>query len=818
MRHKLLRLTAIALILAGISAPSLAEEVVRVSDVPRTDYERLHAMGDFWSVDSKTGDVVMYVDAQQRAAIESLGYRVRLDEERMRSLEYAQSVDAEAWRRAGLNGIPGYPCYRTVDETKADLSALAVERPDLARWQSIGETWLKANGESGGDDIYVLVLGNQDSPHEQPPFVLMAAQHARELATAETAARFGEWLVDNYDSDPTARWLLDHREIHIVAQQNPDGRREAENGPGMWRKNSNLNACRGGTTGVDLNRNSDYFWGTHSSDSACNEAYRGESASSEPETQAIQNYMHQVFDPQWPNGSGNDPVPEDAQGLFISLHSYGDLVMFAWEGSGAGASNHAPNHNQMAWLGRKFGFHTGYEVGRDILYSAGGTTPDYAYGEFGVAAYTFEIGSQFHQSCSSFEQQMLQDILDSLVYAAKAAARPYQAPSGPDVVDAAAVLNTQSQTLRLSGIADDTRFDRNGVDEAPFDDPIENIIEIRASIDLPPAQAASSFTISPETSGSISAFIAEVAIDEPLDLPRLLFFQARDSQGNLGVPEAVWVAEQRAAVSPKAISTTLPVGSTAQRTVTIDNIGSEPVTWSVATDLPASFSRDGHDPVLDEPLPLQDFSLPGGGSSSENKDGGIQTRGQVVGFSFEGTVSNLGSGSWASDMAMTVTAPDGESYVVGGYETSNPDWDFQGGGSGSGGTYESTHIGPDVFGDQGVTDEGQWSFGFEDTWTGGMDWSSVTVTLHKQVPPSCIDPAGVAWLAVDQTAGTLAPGENAPLTISMDASGLSPGQHDALLCVSTDDPAAGLIEVPVTLQVISGEALIFDDRFEEPAD
>ena len=162
-----------------------------------------------------------------------------------------------------------------------------------------------------------------------------------------------------------------------------------------WRKNSNLDACPTGTTGVDLNRNSSFFWGDFSDNQTCSQTYRGESEASEPETQAVQNYMQGVFENHWPGDSGNDPVPADADGLFISLHSYSELILFPWEGSGEGTSNDAPNHDQLAWLGRKFGFFTGYEVGRDILYSAGGTTTDYAHGEFGVAAYTYEIGTDF---------------------------------------------------------------------------------------------------------------------------------------------------------------------------------------------------------------------------------------------------------------------------------------------------------------------------------------------------------------------------------------------------------------------------------------
>jgi len=818
MTERFLAFAATGLLALFVAGNVTADEVVRIADVPRERYQELHDMGDFWSVDSKTGEVIMLVDERQREAIEALGYPIRLDDERMRSLDYARSIDAEAWRQSGLRGIPGFPCYRTVNETKADLSAMASARPDLARWESIGDSWLEANGQPGGDDLYALALGNQNSPHDQAPFVLMAAQHARELTTAETATRFAEWLFDNYDTDPTARWLLDHREIHIIAQQNPDGRREVEDGTGMWRKNSNLDACPASSwTGVDLNRNSDYFWGDFSQGSTCEQTYRGTGESSEPETAAVQQYMNQVFERHRPGSPDNvptEPAPDDADGLFISLHSFSELILFPWEGSGAGTANEAPNHDQLAWLGRKFGFFTGYEVGRDILYSAGGTMTDYAHGEFGVAAYTYEIGTTFQQACNDFENDIWGDMLDALTYAAKSAARPYQAPSGPDVLDPRAVYNSQTSELQVTGVVDGSRYDRNGVSEGPANDPVFDIADIRASFDLPPDQAASSYAIAPASNEPVTAFDALLEPQQTIDLPRLLFFQATDSEGNVGVPEAVWIFEQRAAVTPSAMSTTLMEGATGQESLTIANIGSESLNWSVEADLAAVVVQGTHDPLLDETLQLPDFSLPGAGSASAIADAGIDSRGRVVGFSFEGTVSNLGSNAWASDTAMTITAPNSESFTVGGYQTSNPDWDFQGSGSDTPGTYTSTHIGTNVFGDEGAFDEGQWTFDFQDTWEGGMDWADVTVTLHKQEPPACMDPAGVPWLSLSANNGSLAPGEELGIDVTIDAAGLVEGEYQALLCVSTDDPSAELIQVDVALQVVSGDPEIFDDRFE----
>lgn len=542
---KPLSASAIAFLLTIASnAAAAPPEIVRVHDVTRDRIESVVEHGDFWGVGRSQGQryLVMAVEPDERAAIEALGFRVTIDEKRTRSVEYFRAIDRDAWRSADRAGIPGYPCYRTVDETVADLSAMATARPELARWETIGQSWRQANGSPGGDDIHALVLSNANSPHPKAPLVVMAAQHARELTTAEAATRFAEWLFDHYDTDPTARWLLDHREIHIIAQQNPDGRREVEDGDIWWRKNANETACPSGTPGVDLNRNSPYFWGDYSSGNACSEVFRGDSVSSEPETQAIESYLRQVFEEQW--SSPGQPVADDAEGLFISLHSFGRLILMPWEGSGQGPSGNAPNHDQLAWLGRKFGFFTGYEVGRDILYPAGGTTTDFAHGEFGVAAYTFEIGTDFHQACSYFEQTLWPRVLDSLVYAARAAHRPYSAPSGPDIVEPSATFDPAGGIFRISGRADDRRFDRGGVGESPADDPIAEPAWVLASLSGPPVAVAEPLRVELVAEGPSIDFEFDFELPPDTDLPALLYLQALDSQNDIGVPEAVWLDPQ----------------------------------------------------------------------------------------------------------------------------------------------------------------------------------------------------------------------------------------------------------------------------------
>jgi hypothetical protein len=527
-------------------AQAADSEVIRVHEVPRSELNRLRYLGDFWGLNWREDYVNLYVTPRGRDAVEALGYRVETDRDKQAELDRFRSLDRDEWQASGEGGITGFPCYRTVDETYADLAALASDHPTLARLEDIGDSWRKANAQPGGDDIFSLVIANQSSPHPQAPLVVMAAQHARELVTAETAMRFAEWLVDGYETDATARWLLDHREIHIIAIQNPDGRRQVEVGVSLWRKNANITFCPTGDLssdwpGIDLNRNSaGEFHGDFSSSLACNQTFRGPSPSSEPETIAIESYLVSVFNDYRENM--NDVIPDTAEGLFHSIHSAGDQILFPWEGSGFGVSNNAPNHDQLTWLGRKLGFYTDFQVGRQILGPAGGTTVDFAHGELGIAAYTYEIGTTFFQSCSSFEGAIWPRVRDSLIYSAKAAARPYAAPAGPEVTALSAFYDESTGQLLVEGLGDDTRFDRNGASEAPFNDPIGPIASVIASLDVPPALAQDTFTLTLDGNGTVTGF-AGIAAVGALDLgtPRLLFAQATDSDGQTGVPSATWI-------------------------------------------------------------------------------------------------------------------------------------------------------------------------------------------------------------------------------------------------------------------------------------
>jgi carboxypeptidase T len=437
--------------------------------------------------------------------------------------------------------ISGYPCYRTVEETFAAAQALAVAHPELATWADVGNSWEKSTG-LGGYDLMVLKLTNLAISGDKPRLFVTAAIHAREYATAELVTRFGEYLVDNYGTDADATWILDYHEVHLLLQVNPDGRKKAETGL-LWRKNTNQNYCGAASNnrGADLNRNFDFQWACcgGSSSSPCNEVYHGPYAASEPEVQAVQAYMASLF-PDQRGASLTDPAPADATGVYIDVHSYGQLVLWPW----GFASSAAPNGTALQTLGRKWAYFNGYTPEQAIgLYPTDGVSDDYAYGVLGVAAYTWEVGTAFFESCSYFESTLLPANLPALVYAAKVARSPYLTPAGPDAISVTlSTDNVAAGTLvTVAASIDDTRYSSGNGRE-----PTQNIASAEYYVDLPPwvpgatphAMAASDGSFNNPTESAIAG----------IDTARwssgkhILFVRGQDADGNWGALTGVFLS------------------------------------------------------------------------------------------------------------------------------------------------------------------------------------------------------------------------------------------------------------------------------------
>lgn len=75
------------------------------------------------------------------------------------------------------------------------------------------------------------------------------------------------------------------------------------------------------------------------------------------------------------------------------------------------------------------------------------------------------------------------------------------------------------------------------------------------------------------------------------------------------------------------------------------------------------------------------------------------------------------------------------------------------------------------------------------------------MSLVGPPPLPCEVPSDMPWLSVSPTSGTTAGGGTDIVGVTFDATGLDAGVYNGSLCVASNDPVTGLVEVPVTLTV-----------------
>lgn len=488
-----------------------------------------------WEVDQAKGfAIVELANGFERQQLLNLGLRLELDEERTALLHKPTQPSAKS-----AKSIPGFSCYRTVEETHATINQLVRSYPLLAASVDIGDSWEKQRNAANGYDLRVLKLTNQAVAGPKPILFAMSSVHAREYTPAELMTRFAENLLLSYGQDADVTWMLDHHEVQLLLQANPDGRKRAETGLN-WRKNTNEAYCSptSNTRGADLNRNFPFAWGAYGGSSGvqCDLTYRGPTLTSEPETQAIVAYVRSIFAD---NRGANllDAAPSDTPGLFFDIHSFSQLVLWPY---GFDADPLTPlnqgssNDAGLRTLGRRFAWFNGYAPQQAVeLYPTDGTTLDFAYGELGVASYTFELGNAFFEPCANFAATILPDNERAMRYALKVARAPYQLPSGPDALNVLGSLISPAEAAFVAAQIDDSAFSaRNGIEA------VHSISGAAVYVDSLPWLAGSTpvaqaSALDGDFSQSREAVTATFA--SPLTPGRhVAWVQGRDSSGALG--------------------------------------------------------------------------------------------------------------------------------------------------------------------------------------------------------------------------------------------------------------------------------------------
>jgi hypothetical protein len=350
-------------------------------------------------------------------------------------------------------------------------------------------------------------------------------------------------LLNNYGVDGDATWLLDEHLIVIVPVANPDGRVLAEQGL-YQRKNTN-NTYGGGCSnpptpsnqyGVDLNRNFNFKWGTVNmpTEPKCGETYPGPTAASEPETAAIQTLESTLFaDQRGPLDT--DPAPPTTTGVFIDVHSNAGLVMWPWGHTSAVP----PNGPELQLIGTRLASYNGLTPEQAILlYPTSGGSRDYAYGELGIASFTFEIGVASGTCGGFFPAFSCLDggvgggfwpqNLPAFLYAAKLARTPYMLVQGPTTETLSAARGASAGSTQLRAQMNEQLNGGQPISSAEY------------YVDTPPWRGGTSIPMLP-LDGSFNS-VSEIATATvgPLSGRHLFYVRGRDTNGNWGAMRAVF--------------------------------------------------------------------------------------------------------------------------------------------------------------------------------------------------------------------------------------------------------------------------------------
>ncbi|MHB2149836.1 M14 family zinc carboxypeptidase [Calditrichota bacterium LG25] len=273
--------------------------------------------------------------------------------------------------------------YYTFDEVVNELDSMRLNYPHLiTAKQSIGKSI------ENRDLWMVKISDNPDVDEDEPEVFFTALHHAREPGGLMTLMYFMDYILEQYGVDAQITYLIDHREIYFVPVVNPDGyvynEQTNPDGGGQWRKNRRPVQS---WYGIDLNRNYGYQWGYDDAGSSpypFSDTYRGSAPFSEPETQAIRDFV---------NGRNIKCV--------LNYHTYSNVLIYPWAYIDALTPDSIAfmEYGDLLTSQNRYGFGN---CNQTINYNANGDADDWMYGEQSEKAKIFALTPEVGDDSDGF--------------------------------------------------------------------------------------------------------------------------------------------------------------------------------------------------------------------------------------------------------------------------------------------------------------------------------------------------------------------------------------------------------------------------------
>lgn len=316
---------------------------------------------DVTGVNYKTMEMEALLSNEELSSIEKLGTKIKF--------VYPQN----------LVGSPDDE-YKKPADIERFVKEINQKYPEITTLKSIGKSL------EGRDIWAVRITGQNDSV--KPVFLVNAMHHAREVMTPEITTDMIEYLTSNYGIDSKVTSWINNSVVWVIPMFNVDGNNKMWSEDSMWRKNT-----RDGH-GVDINRNYPQGWASCNGSSGRPGAqdYRGTAPASEPETQAMMNFVSEI-----------KPV------FNISYHSYSELVIYPY----GCRPKRTPSEEAVESVGKELARAIDYKPGTawELLYNADGGDIDWMYYEHQVIPYVIEVNSTsagFHPSYAKWRNKTVE--------------------------------------------------------------------------------------------------------------------------------------------------------------------------------------------------------------------------------------------------------------------------------------------------------------------------------------------------------------------------------------------------------------------------
>ncbi len=275
--------------------------------------------------------------------------------------------------------------YYTLAEMYTKLFDLVAAYPTLIMADTLGFT------AQNRPIVLFKISDNVQTKELESSILYTGMHHAREPMTIMNLVFYMQYLLANYATDVNISEIVNNRELYFIPCLNPDGyernRSTNPSGGGNHRKNRNAVNTTLTNYGVDLNRNYSVDFGvdnTGSSSTLTADTYRGPSAFSEAETQAVRAFVnssniqmsldYHAFGnynlTPYGSPSYHPPMPADVKSFYDYYNPY--LSHY---------SGYTPGDNPST---------LGYQVN-------GGSNDWYVFGDYGIRrkifTYLIEIGA-----------------------------------------------------------------------------------------------------------------------------------------------------------------------------------------------------------------------------------------------------------------------------------------------------------------------------------------------------------------------------------------------------------------------------------------